>query len=61
MHAKFYLPRLSESGSSMVVETEEQEELNGMDWSTDTNAVSIPIDVEKDSPRTLPSYLEEPV
>ena len=32
-----------------------------MDWSTDTNAVSIPVDFEKDSPKALPPYLVEPV
>merc|ERR1712106_64590 len=38
-----------------------EEHLNAMDWSTDTNAVSIQVDLGEDSSRNLPAYLIEPV
>jgi len=38
-----------------------EEQLNAMDWSTDTNAVSIQVNIGEDSSRNLPAYLIEPV
>ena len=52
----------SEVSPSEVLKTiSDEEELNGMAWSTDTNAVSIPVHFHEDSRQTVPSYLVEPV